>query len=284
MRPEPLVSRGGDEADLVIRGARAFDPRAGLDEVRDIVVRGGGIAELAAAEAAEAPEGAEEVGGDGLLALPALLSAPGALIDNVKILASYPGADTELAVNASVMPNWRGFILSLTNSNSMLLWLPGHALIAFGAIVAAFVCWRNARNLDKAYAIAATLPLVVSPHLHTQSLVLLLLPGAIITILTHSEIAAIISAVLCLFPLVYLTVAAGYSFPLIIDRELGAMESLLLSCKTVHRQWFPVFGLLIVIGLIMAAGILACCVGVVFTAPLAYLIWAQAYRQLFGDR
>jgi len=115
-----------------------------------------------------------------LLALPALLSAPGALIDNVKILASYPGADTELAVNASVMPNWRGFILSLTNSNSMLLWLPGHALIAFGAIVAAFVCWRNARNLDKAYAIAATLPLVVSPHLHTQSLVLLLLPGAIL--------------------------------------------------------------------------------------------------------
>jgi hypothetical protein len=62
------------------------------------------------------------------------------------------------------------------------------------------------------------------------------------------------------------------------------MESLLLSCQTVHRQWFPAFGLLIVIGLIMAAGILACCVGVVFTAPLAYLIWSQAYRQLFGDR
>ncbi len=116
------------------------------------------------------------------------------------------------------------------------------------------------------------------------AVIVLLLPGAIITILTHSEIAAIISAVLCLFPLVYLTVAAGYSFPLIIDRELGAMESLLLSCQTVHRQLFPAFGLLIVIGFIMAAGILACCVGVVFTAPLAYLIWAQAYRQLFGDR
>ncbi len=73
MRPEPLVWRGGDEADLVIRGARAFDPRAGLDEVRDIVVRGGEITELAAAESAEAPEGAEEVDGDGLLALPAFV-------------------------------------------------------------------------------------------------------------------------------------------------------------------------------------------------------------------
>lgn len=116
------------------------------------------------------------------------------------------------------------------------------------------------------------------------AVIVFVLPGAIITILTHSEIAAIISPVLCVFPLVYLSVAAGYSFPLIIDRELGAMESLLLSCKTVHRQWFPAFGLLLIIGLIMVAGILACCVGVVFTAPLAYLIWSQAYRQLFGDR
>ncbi len=73
MKPEPLVSRGGDEADLVIRGARAFDPRTGIDEARDIVVRGGEIAELAAAGSAEAPDGAEEVDGDGLLALPAFV-------------------------------------------------------------------------------------------------------------------------------------------------------------------------------------------------------------------
>jgi uncharacterized membrane protein len=93
----------------------------------------------------------------------------------------------------------------------------------------------------------------------------------------------LVGVLLGLVPLVYLSVAAGYSFPLIIDRELGAMEGLLLSWKTVHRQWFRVFGLLIVLCLIMAAGVLACCVGVLFTAPLAYLIWSQAYRQLFGD-
>jgi hypothetical protein len=50
----------------------------------------------------------------------------------------------------------------------------------------------------------------------------------------------------------------------------------------VHRQWFRVFGHDRPL-LIMAAGVLACCVGVLFTAPLAYLIWSQAYRQLFGD-
>ncbi len=115
-----------------------------------------------------------------LLVLPPLLSAPDALIDNVKILASYPGADKELAVNATVMPNWRGFMLSATNGTNMLLWLPGHAVIAVGVVIAAYASWRRHRDLDRTYAIAAILPIIVSPHLHTQSLVLLLLPAAIL--------------------------------------------------------------------------------------------------------
>ncbi|MDP9189686.1 MAG: dihydroorotase [Actinomycetota bacterium] len=71
--PPLLISRGGAEADLVIRGARAFDPRGGIDAVRDIVVRGGEIAELADRGAAEAPKGAEQVDGEGLIALPAFV-------------------------------------------------------------------------------------------------------------------------------------------------------------------------------------------------------------------
>ncbi len=72
MSQEWLVSRGGEEADLVIRGARVFDPREEIDEVRDIVVRGGELAELAE-PGADAPEGAELVEADGLLALPAFV-------------------------------------------------------------------------------------------------------------------------------------------------------------------------------------------------------------------
>ena len=69
---EFLVSRGGEEADLVIRGARVFDPREGLDEARDLVVRGGEIAEIAE-PGADAPDGAEVIEADGLLALPAFV-------------------------------------------------------------------------------------------------------------------------------------------------------------------------------------------------------------------
>jgi len=72
MTQKMLVSRGGEEADLVIRGARVFDPREGLDDARDLVVRGGEIAEVRD-PGAEAPEGAEVVEAEGLLALPAFV-------------------------------------------------------------------------------------------------------------------------------------------------------------------------------------------------------------------
>ncbi|MSO42602.1 MAG: dihydroorotase [Solirubrobacterales bacterium] len=68
-----LIQRDGEPADLVIGGARLLDPRTGIDEVRDLVVRDGAIAELAGPGAAPAVEGAEIVDGEGLLVLPAFV-------------------------------------------------------------------------------------------------------------------------------------------------------------------------------------------------------------------
>jgi dihydroorotase len=68
-----LVRRAADPADLVIRGARVLDPRAGIDEGRDLVVREGEIAALAAPGEGEAPEGAEIVEAEGMLVTPAFV-------------------------------------------------------------------------------------------------------------------------------------------------------------------------------------------------------------------
>ncbi|HSD24311.1 MAG TPA: dihydroorotase [Solirubrobacterales bacterium] len=68
-----LVSRSGPAANLVVRGVRLFDPRTDLDDSRDLVIRGGEIAELAEPGAAAEIEGAETVEGEGLLALPAFV-------------------------------------------------------------------------------------------------------------------------------------------------------------------------------------------------------------------
>ncbi|MGD9694588.1 MAG: dihydroorotase [Thermoleophilia bacterium] len=57
-----LPQRPGPAASLVIRGARVLDPAAGIDEVRDLVVRDGRIG--------GSPEGLEEIDGTGLVAAP----------------------------------------------------------------------------------------------------------------------------------------------------------------------------------------------------------------------
>ena len=52
-------------AELLLRGAHVLDPLSGLDEPRDVLVRGGEIAELAPAGSLEPPPGGEVVEGEG---------------------------------------------------------------------------------------------------------------------------------------------------------------------------------------------------------------------------
>jgi len=66
------AERGGPGADLLIRGARLFDPRERLDhQTADILIRAGEIAEIG--DALEAPEGAETLDAAGLHAFPAFV-------------------------------------------------------------------------------------------------------------------------------------------------------------------------------------------------------------------
>jgi len=118
-----------------------------------------------------------------LLTIPALLTSPGTLLGNLSYLGKYPGHDEGLSVNAELMSNWRGFVTSLTGHHEAWLWMPGLALIAVAALAIAVSRWRwrsaDGEALGQQYALAIMLPLLITPHLHTQSLVLIFIPGAI---------------------------------------------------------------------------------------------------------
>ena len=68
-----LAGPSGASADILFRGARAVDPRAALDEPRDVLLRGGRVAEVGAPGALEAPPGVEEVEAERLHLLPAFV-------------------------------------------------------------------------------------------------------------------------------------------------------------------------------------------------------------------
>ena len=70
----PLLDRAPvPAADVLIRGARLLDPRAGLDREGDLLIRGGEIAEVGESGALELPDGAELVDASGLHAFPAFV-------------------------------------------------------------------------------------------------------------------------------------------------------------------------------------------------------------------
>ena len=73
-RPDDrLVFPAAPGGDLLVRGAHLLDPRAGIDARRDLLVRGGEVAELAEPGSLEAPDGAEVVDAEGLHAFPAFV-------------------------------------------------------------------------------------------------------------------------------------------------------------------------------------------------------------------
>jgi dihydroorotase len=73
MNAQPLVHGQQQPADLLLRDVHVLDPRAGLDTRRDVRVRGGVIAELAAPATLETGAQEELIEGDGRLRLlPAL--------------------------------------------------------------------------------------------------------------------------------------------------------------------------------------------------------------------
>jgi dihydroorotase len=68
-----LFCKPGAPAELLIVGARALDPRSGIDGVHDVLVRGGTVAEIGAPSSLVAPEDAETIVADGMNLFPAFV-------------------------------------------------------------------------------------------------------------------------------------------------------------------------------------------------------------------
>jgi uncharacterized membrane protein len=107
----------------------------------------------------------------------------------------------------------------------------------------------------------------------------------------NAETLAVIKSVLltslpiffvCLIPVTYLVVSWKFTLPLIIDRGMNFWAAMGASRKMVHKHWWHVFGLLVVIGLLNLAGFCVCCVGLLFTIPVGFAALMYAYETIFN--
>lgn len=97
-------------------------------------------------------------------------------------------------------------------------------------------------------------------------------------------VAGIIISVASLFCIIPGWVAQGllmFTFPLIVDKKMGAMEAITASFEALKSQWLMATLFSLVVGILASIGIIVCFVGVLVTAPIALLSITILYRNFF---
>lgn len=91
-----------------------------------------------------------------------------------------------------------------------------------------------------------------------------------------------VGLVLLIIPGIYLIVAYSMAIPLMVEKNMGIWEALETSRKTVHKQWFQIFGLYLVILIILVVAAIPLGVGWIWALPFANIVTGIVYRNLFG--
>lgn len=87
---------------------------------------------------------------------------------------------------------------------------------------------------------------------------------------------------LLIIPGIYLFTAYYFAPFFVIFGKLNFWESMEMSRKLIHKEWFGIFGLVIILGLINILGALALGVGVLFTFPITFCALYAAFNNIIG--
>jgi hypothetical protein len=107
-------------------------------------------------------------------------------------------------------------------------------------------------------------------------------PQEIISAFISAYSSALPLLLVGLIPATYFYVSFYFTVPLIIDKQMGFWTALTTGFKMVHKHWFHVLGLLILVSMVNIPGLCVCLIGVLFTAPLGLAAVCYAYEDIFG--
>jgi hypothetical protein len=90
-----------------------------------------------------------------------------------------------------------------------------------------------------------------------------------------------IGAVFCVIPGILAFGMLYMTLPIIVRTNADPVDAIRESFKTTRDDWLMFTLLALVTHVLAAFGVLACCIGLLFTYPLIFLISAVAYRDCF---
>jgi hypothetical protein len=141
----------------------------------------------------------------------------------------------------------------------------------------------------------AFVPLMLASLLSTGLILLIMVPflapimvSIVPMILHHSTTLPAISPLLALsiavggLLVLFFSISWSFTFMLIIDRGLSPWTAMEVSRRVVAKQWFRVFFVLLLGGILSMLGLIGLFIGVIFTLPLVFGAMIYAYEDLFN--
>lgn len=107
-------------------------------------------------------------------------------------------------------------------------------------------------------------------------------PSAIAVLTIVAVYALFWLAVIAL--IMFISIGFMFVYPLIVDRNLSALDAVKLSFKAAMANFWGLLGLIALNFLLSIGGVLLCIVGVYFVLPISYSAIAVAFEQVFGLR
>ncbi|HEY3582081.1 MAG TPA: DUF975 family protein [Pyrinomonadaceae bacterium] len=82
--------------------------------------------------------------------------------------------------------------------------------------------------------------------------------------------------------IIFISIGFTFTYPLIVDRKLGALDAIKWSFKAALGNFWRLLGMYLLTGLMAIGGIVLCYVGVFLVFPIMYGAIAIAYERVFG--
>jgi len=73
-----------------------------------------------------------------------------------------------------------------------------------------------------------------------------------------------------------------FAFFFVVDRDMPAIEALSVSWRATRGKTLKMLALAILSSFVGVSGLIGLCVGVLFTLPMSYVMYASAFRQVAG--
>ena len=165
--------------------------------------------------------------------------------------AYYKGMDPNVILGANcgaqLVANWLSMLMT-----------GGIMLIGVRHVLEQRVTWKMVfAGFSRAFSI--TMALILQTILITIGFLLLVLPG------------------------IYLSVGYSLALPLILDKGMGPWEALEASRKAIHKKWWTVFGLWLVMVLISIVSMIPFGIGLIWIIPMFFVLTGVLYVRLFGS-